>query len=106
MYNDPKPLERWRIAKVRRRASDTVWAAHAYAYSIMEDAGFVTPEIIRYNDKTMTISTKGGDRYILTGEPGNSRDASAAWLKFLERQRITDVVDVSSRYLPKKGRAA
>lgn len=99
-YNDPCVLERWRVVKCRRSASDTSWAVHAYAYCVKEDSGFVTPAILKWNGKTAVITTQGGDRFELSGEPGNSRDASAAWIKFLERNRIQpeNTVDVSSRY--------
>jgi hypothetical protein len=110
MINDVEPciLERWRVVKCKRRASDTSWAVYAYGYCAKEDAGFITSPILKWNEKTAIISTQGGDRFHLSGEPGNSRDASQAWQRFVERYRIeaANIVDVSERYVVKKGRAA
>ena len=65
-YNEPCVLERWRVVKCKRRASDTSWTVFAYGYCAKEDAGFITPPILKFLDKTAVITTQGGDRFTLS----------------------------------------
>lgn len=90
-------LDRWKVAKVRK---GNVWTVHAYGYVAASDDGWVSPPITKWDEATSTITTKTGDRFRLEGEPGTSRDADAAWAKFLSRGRYKDedVYDISSRY--------
>ena len=98
----PVVLTRWRVKKVKSRQKAVDGRAFAYGYIEREDAGRVSHAIKTYDPATGLIMT-GLQSFVLEGEPGSSRDAEHAWLKFVSANAVTDEQEVTARYLPKPG---
>lgn len=103
----PVMLLRWRVMRVKIPA----YIAHrfyAVGYVDALDDGFVSGAVRRYNADARLIVTSSGDKVHLSGPQGGlSRDADRVWGTFLRKRRVTESVDVSSRYTaPAKRRRA
>lgn len=99
-------VRRWRVMRVKM-PSQVAHRFHVVGYVLSADDGFVSGAIKRYNPDTRTVVTTSGDKVQLSGPHGGlSRDADRAFSIWCRKKKVTDLMDVSSRYLaPKRKRS-
>jgi len=90
-------LRRWQVIEIE--VMDGTRSRHASGHDATNNKGCASSAIVGFDMDTMTVTTRSGKKYKLTGLPGTSRIGKAAWKKWCAKNEIVSEQDVTKEYL-------
>ncbi len=94
-YRQPS-VRRWRVVEVVSK--EGVSSRHVYGHDVTNRGGRVSSSIRAFDQQTMTITTRSGSLYKLTGVPGHCRIGDNVWLKWCAEHGVATQTDVTHEY--------
>jgi hypothetical protein len=90
-------LARWSVYEV----DSELWpgsTCHFVGYNLTEREGRVSSAIVEFDKEKMVGKTKSGRVYQLCGPPGHDPDADWVWCFFIDRNKLTETVEITDQY--------
>jgi hypothetical protein len=94
---NPTLLHRWRVMEAV--SPKDIRTRHVCGQNATSSFGISTSAIQEFDPVAMTVKTRSGKTYTLSGRPGNSRLGEGAWRKWCNENGIVAETDVTSSYL-------
>lgn len=86
-------LARWRVYQTETGEH------HFVGYNMTEREGRVSSAIQSFNESTRIGITRSGRQYKLSDNPGVNMDAEYVWGRWVEINKVTEIIDVTEQYV-------
>lgn len=94
-------LTQWRAYRVKSKHPKVHNTVHLVGRVADDGDGRVSSAVKRWDATTQEGVTASGRVYRLIGQPGSSMDALYVWREWCKQHKITEIKDVSERYVAK-----
>lgn len=94
-YKSPS-LRRWRVFEITLQGGAR--SRHIVGHDVSNDAARVSSVINAFDRKTMTATSRSGNRYLLLGTPGWGRKVEKVWRDWCSQNKVVSEEDVTHEY--------